>query len=783
MRKRSKSINFSLPNIQEHLSQKMNLVAFKPRFFKFLMWVFVGVAPLVSTAQTLSGEWVKVNAQGCKVLDPYSSPDAKLTWDGPCLNGLAIGKGTLKKYIKGKFESKFEGKMNYGVREGLGKFTHKDGSVKEGSFVNAQLVGYGTMKTDIGEVYEGNFINYRMHGNGKLTLPNGSVSEGFFVSDKLYAGKYTTSQGKTYNVYNYVIVENLNSAKRTNYYPVIGKEIREYFDEKWNRCEQKKAVYYRMVNYMAHNKPKGIVKDFYMNGALQSEFTAEYLDYDDENKNFHEGEATWYHENGVIEQKRYYYNNELNGKNSFYYDNGELEIEATYDDGALNGPYRKFYKSGKIKLFAIYESDQLIGGKFIEFDENGAGAFVHNENFYSNKEDWQIEEVDNFSQINQDNELKVYLKKASSTASRSNHIAISQNRNYSIESIIQKNTGKSGEGYGLIFGQKDTDNYNEFTISEFGSFAIFSTFEGVTFNIKDWTKSSAINLGNQRNRLKILKFADKLLFSINGQVVATVDPLTFRGNNIGLMARGQGEFTLENITVKEFVTEEELEKIFAGSDADAPSEWTGGGTGFFLSEEGYIATNYHVIEDASEIVVEYFQNGKKRVHPAIVVVSDKQNDLSILKIKDSKFRKLNLIPYVFTSSTKDVGTSVFTLGYPLTDLMGDEIKFTDGKINSRTGFAGNITQYQISVPIQPGNSGGPLFDDSGNLVGITAARLNARETESQNVNYAIKSSYLKNLIDALPEKITLPNYTNIANRSLTDKIKILSNYIPVNRTR
>jgi S1-C subfamily serine protease len=115
--------------------------------------------------------------------------------------------------------------------------------------------------------------------------------------------------------------------------------------------------------------------------------------------------------------------------------------------------------------------------------------------------------------------------------------------------------------------------------------------------------------------------------------------------------------------------------------------------------------------------------------------------------------------------------------------MGDEIKFTDGKISSKTGIEGDITVYQISVPIQTGNSGGPLFDIKGNLVGITSSILNKEYFNSENVNYAIKTSYLKNLIDVMPESISLPNNIEIYNKPLTEKIKLLSDFIPIIRVK
>lgn len=174
------------------------------------------------------------------------------------------------------------------------------------------------------------------------------------------------------------------------------------------------------------------------------------------------------------------------------------------------------------------------------------------------------------------------------------------------------------------------------------------------------------------------------------------------------------------------------------------------------------------------IQVEYQQNGKKYTHSAEVVVSDPTNDLAILRITDNSFTRLPQIPYVFTAKTEDVGTEVFTLGYPKTQKLGDEIKFTDGKVSAKTGVQGDVRLYQISVPITQGNSGGPLFDSKGNLIGITSPGWD----NENSINYAIKSIYLKNLIDVLPENITLPNDTSIAGKPLTEKVKILSDFVP-----
>jgi S1-C subfamily serine protease/antitoxin component YwqK of YwqJK toxin-antitoxin module len=741
--------------------------------------LFTLTNPLFS--QTLKDEWVVCNTQGCKLLDPYYSDGVTMKWEGSCLNGKADGFGKLTKYKDGQYESTYEGEFLNGIREGKGKFSHKSETVLECNFKNGQAIGYGKYDLGNGNYYNGEIINYRQHGNGTLKMANGSKFEGFFVSDRMYTGKFTNFDGKVTYIQKYIPVEKI-SEKSGRYKPEIGVRVTEYFDDKWNRCQQKDASFYRLVTYESDNKPKGVVKDFYISGQLQSEFTAVYLDYEDEGKNFHEGEATWYFKNGKIEQKRYYFNNKINGKNTFYYDNGQMAQQINYRLGVYDGLYQQWYKTGKLKISAFYETGRLVENKYIEYDENGLGALVYNENFKINKEQWERKFQDNISRITEDGNLSLYLNTDNLT-SRFNYITLDQKSSFSIESVIQKKSGKGNEGYGLIFGFKDWNNYYQFLISEYGSYIILGEFEGVNIKICQWTKSNAINIGNKRNLLKVMKFGDEFIFSINGEVVERPKSKDLRGNNIGIIAGGRGEFVLENLIVKEFMTDKELEQKRPKNISTSANEWKGNGSGFFINEKGYIATNYHVVEEANAIQVEYFQKGVKNIFSAKVIVTDKQNDLAIIQVDDPKFKTLPTIPYVFSSTIKDVGSEVFALGYPMAQVMGDEIKFTDGKISSKTGIEGDITVYQISVPIQPGNSGGPLFDNKGNLVGITSSGLNKEYFNSENVNYAIKTTYLKNLIDVMPENIRLPNNVDIYNKPLTEKIKLLSDFIPIIRVK
>jgi serine protease Do len=205
-------------------------------------------------------------------------------------------------------------------------------------------------------------------------------------------------------------------------------------------------------------------------------------------------------------------------------------------------------------------------------------------------------------------------------------------------------------------------------------------------------------------------------------------------------------------------------------------EWAGNGSGIIISKSGYIVTNYHVIKDANDIEVEFILNDEVKKFNAEIVQVDKTNDLAIIKIFDMNFDGLDDLPYNFKSRSSDVGTKVYAYGYPMAlSLMGKEIKITDGIISSKTGFDGNVTTYQITAPIQGGNSGGPLFDDKGNFLGINSSGL--RKDVADNVGYTIKSSYVMNLLDVLPKTIDLPSDTKLQSISLTEQIKEISKFV------
>ena len=181
------------------------------------------------------------------------------------------------------------------------------------------------------------------------------------------------------------------------------------------------------------------------------------------------------------------------------------------------------------------------------------------------------------------------------------------------------------------------------------------------------------------------------------------------------------------------------------------------GSGFFVTLDGYFVTNYHVIAGAEEIVL---VDVNSKTHSATVVRIDKANDIAVLKA-DGKFKA---IPVVSSRSAKR-GQSVITVGYPHTNIQGLEPKVTSGIINSLTGLNNDARTFQISVPLQSGNSGGPLVTTEGNAIGVVAMKLSALAVFKatgdlpQNVNYAIKSNYLLEVLLNIPglEQKLLPS--------------------------
>lgn len=218
-----------------------------------------------------------------------------------------------------------------------------------------------------------------------------------------------------------------------------------------------------------------------------------------------------------------------------------------------------------------------------------------------------------------------------------------------------------------------------------------------------------------------------------------------------MLADSLGKFDRDALTVDYDMLDPdaELEKAAAmlrslTSSDEKPVAATG--TGFLVSPKGLMVTNHHVIEGHDKVEIWVPSTGKTLA--ARVIASDRNNDLALLRVEPVTDLPADLVFPVIAKSPPDVGQTVFTVGFPVPEIMGREPKYSQGVLNAHSGGRDNIRFLQHSIPIQPGNSGGFLVSEAGEVCGIVQSTLNAMVLLGeagalpQNVNYAIKSERL-----------------------------------------
>ncbi|MBC2732824.1 MAG: trypsin-like serine protease [Desulfobacteraceae bacterium] len=179
------------------------------------------------------------------------------------------------------------------------------------------------------------------------------------------------------------------------------------------------------------------------------------------------------------------------------------------------------------------------------------------------------------------------------------------------------------------------------------------------------------------------------------------------------------------------------------------------GSGFFVSGDGYILTNYHVIKGASEIRISSFES------PLKLMGVDNLNDLALLKINQTE-----KYCCVFCNF-HELGENVVVAGYPYQGILSDSLNITEGIVSGLSGVGNDSRFLQITAPLQPGNSGGPLINQKGNVVGVVTAKLNALEMVKytgsipENVNFALKSSIITNFLQVYNVPFTITNCQTI----------------------
>jgi S1-C subfamily serine protease len=205
-----------------------------------------------------------------------------------------------------------------------------------------------------------------------------------------------------------------------------------------------------------------------------------------------------------------------------------------------------------------------------------------------------------------------------------------------------------------------------------------------------------------------------------------------------------------------------LEKDLAASKKK-PSPGNYAGTCFMISRDGYLVTSYHVVKDADSLKIE---NAKFGTLKATVLYHDPANDVSVLKVDTI----LTSLPFTIEKPEASLAEDVYTLGFPREDVV-----FGEGAISALSGYNQNPNSYQVSVPVNPGNSGGPLLNSRGNLIGM----ISGLQTETTGAAFAIKAGVLLDIVsgDSLKNTVSLPKQNGLKFSNRVAQVNSWKDYV------
>ena len=198
------------------------------------------------------------------------------------------------------------------------------------------------------------------------------------------------------------------------------------------------------------------------------------------------------------------------------------------------------------------------------------------------------------------------------------------------------------------------------------------------------------------------------------------------------------------------------------------------GTGFAVSSKGHVVTNHHVIDGCQSIKIHF----KGKVIPTTVINFDPGNDVALLK---GDFTPSHILP--LSNDKTELLQDIFVAGYPFGNKISTSVKVTKGIISSLTGIGNNFSNFQIDAALQPGNSGGPILNNKGNVIGVAVAKLDRKYIEKnfgvlpENTNFGIKTSVVKSMLNSSDISLPNPNKNEISKSELGKNISNATYYL------
>jgi S1-C subfamily serine protease len=283
-------------------------------------------------------------------------------------------------------------------------------------------------------------------------------------------------------------------------------------------------------------------------------------------------------------------------------------------------------------------------------------------------------------------------------------------------------------------------------------------------------KAKVVHLWNKYKRVTAIAacIAGVTALAIS-MLVWTISPKTNMDAvvQLGREVRDQGR----ELQVTKRRLEDSLEVVKNKVEGNIPSiYYKTVGTGFMIDPKGMMITNAHIVKDSRNIRV---VNNKGEEFNAFVVKLDVIRDVAIIKIDDNHFKSYASLPYGIRKNASELAEPIFTLGFPR-----NEIVYGEGYLSSRTGHDGDTLSCQITVPANPGNSGGPIFNQEGEVIGI----LSSKQRQLEGAVFAIQSKYIYQAIEQVKQNniyqnVKLSPKSSIAGLNKKEQVKKIEEFV------